>query len=74
MNGHPLILSIFPGIDLLGRAFEEVWPEAALIRDSLGVRAPAALVTLSEDTIERIKADVAARVGVPYAPEPAGLS
>ena len=32
MNGHPLILSIFPGIDLLGRAFEEVWPEACIVR------------------------------------------
>lgn len=31
MNG-PLILSIFPGIDLLGRAFEEVWPEACVVR------------------------------------------
>jgi DNA (cytosine-5)-methyltransferase 1 len=28
----PLILSIFPGIDLLGRAFEEVWPEACVVR------------------------------------------
>jgi DNA (cytosine-5)-methyltransferase 1 len=27
-----LILSIFPGIDLLGRAFEEVWPEACVVR------------------------------------------
>ena len=27
-----LILSLFPGIDLLGRAFEEVWPEACLVR------------------------------------------
>lgn len=44
---------------------EEVWPEAALIKDSLGVRAPAALVTLSEDTIARIKADVAARAEGP---------
>jgi hypothetical protein len=32
MTGRPLILSIFPGIDLLGRAFEEVWPEACLVR------------------------------------------
>lgn len=31
MNG-PLILSIFPGIDLLGRAFEEEWPEACVVR------------------------------------------
>jgi len=30
--GRPLILSVFPGIDLLGRAFEEVWPEACLVR------------------------------------------
>lgn len=30
--GRPLILSIFPGIDLLGRAFEEVWPEACIVR------------------------------------------
>jgi DNA (cytosine-5)-methyltransferase 1 len=27
-----MILSIFPGIDLLGRAFEEVWPEACVVR------------------------------------------
>ena len=27
-----MILSIFPGIDLLGRAFEEVWPEACIVR------------------------------------------
>lgn len=27
-----LILSVFPGIDLLGRAFEEEWPEACLVR------------------------------------------
>ena len=27
-----LILSIFPGIDLLGRAFEEVWPDACVVR------------------------------------------
>lgn len=27
-----LVLSIFPGIDLLGRAFEEVWPELCLVR------------------------------------------
>ncbi len=27
-----MILSVFPGIDLLGRAFEEVWPEACLVR------------------------------------------
>lgn len=27
-----LILSVFPGIDLLGRAFEEVWPEACVVR------------------------------------------
>lgn len=27
-----LILSLFPGIDLLGRAFEEVWPEACVVR------------------------------------------
>lgn len=32
VTGRPLILSIFPGIDLLGRAFEEVWPEACLVR------------------------------------------
>jgi DNA (cytosine-5)-methyltransferase 1 len=32
MTGRPLILSVFPGIDLLGRAFEEVWPEACLVR------------------------------------------
>ena len=32
MNGRPLILSCFPGIDLWGRAFEEVWPEACLVR------------------------------------------
>ena len=31
MSG-PLILSIFPGIDLLGRAFEEEWPEACIVR------------------------------------------
>ena len=29
---RPVILSIFPGIDLLGRAFEEAWPEACLVR------------------------------------------
>ena len=29
---RPLILSLFPGIDLLGRAFEEVWPEACVVR------------------------------------------
>lgn len=28
----PLILSVFPGIDLLGRAFEEEWPEACVVR------------------------------------------
>ena len=28
----PLILSVFPGIDLLGRAFEEEWPEACIVR------------------------------------------
>jgi DNA (cytosine-5)-methyltransferase 1 len=28
----PLILSIFPGIDLLGRAFEEEWPEVCIVR------------------------------------------
>lgn len=28
----PLILSIFPGVDLLGRAFEEEWPEACVVR------------------------------------------
>lgn len=28
----PLILSVFPGIDLLGRAFEEVWPECCVVR------------------------------------------
>lgn len=27
-----LILSIFPGIDLLGRAFEQEWPEACIVR------------------------------------------
>jgi len=27
-----LILSIFPGIDLLGRAFEDEWPNACLVR------------------------------------------
>lgn len=27
-----LILSIFPGIDLLGRAFEEEWPDACVVR------------------------------------------
>lgn len=27
-----LVLSLFPGIDLLGRAFEEVWPEACIVR------------------------------------------
>lgn len=32
MSDRPLILSIFPGIDLLGRAFEEVWPEACIVR------------------------------------------
>lgn len=31
MSG-PLILSVFPGIDLLGRAFEEEWPEACIVR------------------------------------------
>jgi DNA (cytosine-5)-methyltransferase 1 len=31
VNG-PLILSIFPGLDLLGRAFEEEWPEACIVR------------------------------------------
>ncbi len=30
--GGPLILSIFPGIDLLGRAFEETWPGACVVR------------------------------------------
>lgn len=32
-----LLLSVFPGIDLLGRAFEEEWPEACVVRgpDSL---------------------------------------
>jgi hypothetical protein len=44
---------------------EEVWPEAALIKDSLGVRAPAALMTLSEDAVARIKADVAVRAAGP---------
>jgi DNA (cytosine-5)-methyltransferase 1 len=28
----PLILSIFPGVDLLGRALEEEWPEACVVR------------------------------------------
>lgn len=32
MNRRPVILEIFPGISLLGRAFEEVWPEACLVR------------------------------------------
>ncbi len=32
MQLGPLILSIFPGIDLLGRAFEEEWPEACVVR------------------------------------------
>lgn len=32
MSKGPLILSIFPGIDLLGMAFEEVWPEACVVR------------------------------------------
>lgn len=32
MTQRPLILSLFPGIDLLGRAFEEEWPEACLVR------------------------------------------
>jgi DNA (cytosine-5)-methyltransferase 1 len=27
-----LILSLFPGIDLFGRAFEEVWPECCVVR------------------------------------------
>lgn len=27
-----LLLSIFPGVDLLGAAFEEVWPEACVVR------------------------------------------
>lgn len=27
-----LILSIFPGVDLLGRAFEEEWPSACIVR------------------------------------------
>ena len=30
--GAMLILSVFPGIDLLGRAFEEEWPEACIVR------------------------------------------
>ena len=29
---RPLILSIFPGIDLLGLAFEMEWPEACIVR------------------------------------------
>jgi len=29
---RPLILSCFPGVDLLGRAFEEEWPEACIVR------------------------------------------
>lgn len=29
---RPLILSIFPGVDLLGRAFEEEWPDACVVR------------------------------------------
>jgi DNA (cytosine-5)-methyltransferase 1 len=32
VTDRPLILSVFPGIDLLGRAFEEEWPEACLVR------------------------------------------
>lgn len=29
---RPLLLSCFPGIDLLGLAFQEVWPEACIVR------------------------------------------
>lgn len=29
---RPLLLSLFPGIDLLGLAFQEVWPEACIVR------------------------------------------
>jgi DNA (cytosine-5)-methyltransferase 1 len=32
MNERPLIIEIFPGISLLGRAFEEEWPEACIAR------------------------------------------
>lgn len=32
MTVRPLVLSIFPGIDLLGRALEEVWSEVCLVR------------------------------------------
>lgn len=28
----PLILSLFPGVDLFGRAFEEEWPECCIVR------------------------------------------
>lgn len=31
MNG-PLILSLFPGVDLLGHAFEAEWPECCVVR------------------------------------------
>ena len=47
---------------------EEVWPEAAAIKDALGVRTIHALTVLSEDTVARIKADVAARAERPAEP------
>lgn len=31
-RGEMMILSCFPGIDLLGRAFEQEWPEACIVR------------------------------------------
>lgn len=31
-RGRPLILSVFPGVDLLGMAFEEEWPGACIVR------------------------------------------
>ena len=31
-SGHPLILSLFPGIGLLDLAFEQEWPEACIVR------------------------------------------
>ena len=32
MTDRPLVLSLFPGVDVLGHAFEMEWPEACVVR------------------------------------------
>lgn len=32
MSVRPVLLSVFPGVDLLGRAFEEEWPDSCIVR------------------------------------------